>query len=116
MHPPKQDRKETLQKCLETDGKFSASDVERLASHLQGIIEEAKMNIKQAQEEQKEVYDCKHTHPDAVQVGSDVLKKDFRRNKQANGKLSTRLYGPYTITENLGKGLHALELIADVTQ
>ena len=47
------------------------------------------MNIKQAQEKQKEVYDRKHAHPDVFQVGSEVPKKDFRCKKQANGKLNT---------------------------
>lgn len=87
---------------IETGGELSASVVERLASHQQGIIEEAKMNIKQAQVKQKEVYDHKHAHPDAFNVGSEVLKKDFRRKKQANGKLNTRYLGPYVITEKLG--------------
>ena len=112
----KQDGAEKLQVCLETGGELSASDVERLAVHRQGIIEDAKMNIKRAQEKQKEVYDRKHAHPHAFQVGSEVLKKDFRRKKQASGKLSVRFLGPYTITENLGKGLYALELVSDPTQ
>ena len=90
----KQDGAEKLQKCLETGGELSASDVERLAGHQQGIIEEAKINIKRAQEKQKEVYDRKHAHPHAFQVGSEVLKKDFRRKKQANGKLGARFLGP----------------------
>ena len=111
----KQDSEGKLQKCLETGGELSVSEVEKLASHRQGIIEEAKQNIKQAQEKQ-EVYDLKHAHPDAFKVGCQVLKKDFRRKKQANGKLNMRYLGPYEITEKLGKGLYALELVADPTQ
>ena len=49
----KQDGAEKLRKCLKTGGEPSASDLERLAGHWEGIIEEAKMNIKQAQEKQK---------------------------------------------------------------
>ena len=71
------------------------------------------MNIKQAQEKQKEVYDRKHAHPDVFPVGSEVPKKDFRCKKQANGKLNTWYLGPYEITEKLGKRLHAFELVAD---
>ena len=111
----KQDSEGKLQNCLETGGELSASEVENLASHWQGIIEEAKQNIKQAQEKQ-EVYDLKHAHPDAFKVGCQVLKKDFRRKKQANGKLNMRYLGPDAITESLGKGLYALELVADPTQ
>ena len=52
----KQDGKEKLLKHLETGGELSVSVEEKLASHRQGIMEEAKANIKQAQEKQKEVY------------------------------------------------------------
>ena len=112
----KQDGKEKLRKHLETGGELSASAVEKLANHRQGIIEEAKANIKLAQAKQKEVYDRKHAHPDAFKVGSQVLKKDFLRKKRANGKMDTRYLGPYVITKKLGKGLYALELVADPTQ
>ena len=54
----------------------------------------------------------KHAFP----VGSEALKKYCQRKKQANGKLNARFLRPCTITENHGKGLYALELVADPTQ
>ena len=78
----KQDGAEKLRKCLKTGGEPSASDVERLAGHWEGIIEEAKMNIKQAQEKQKKVYNRKHAHPHAFQAGFEILKRTFDVNSK----------------------------------
>lgn len=93
------------QKYLETGEELSASTVEQLASHRQGIIEEVKAKIEKAQDKQ-EVYDCKHTHLDAFQVGSQVPKEDFLHKKRPNGKRDTRCHGLYVITNNLGMGLY----------
>ena len=46
-----------------------------LTNKWQEIIKEAKLNIKKAQEKQKEIYDQKHERPDIFQVGNNVLKK-----------------------------------------
>ena len=116
LNVAKQCADKKLLEYLEAGGELSATTVEKLASHRQGIIEEAKANIQQAQEKQKEVYDRKHAHPDAFQVGTQVLKKDFLRKKRANGKMDARYLGPYIITKKLAKGFYALELAADPTR
>ena len=69
-------------------------------------LDEAKANIKLAQEKQKEVYDHKHANPTAYQV----LKKDFNRKKKG-GQMDAKYVGPFVISKNLGKGLYALQSI-----
>ena len=56
-------------------------DVDRLTERRKELIEEAKLNIKEAQKKQKEAYDRKHARPEGFQVGMKVLKKDFCRKK-----------------------------------
>ena len=55
------------------------------AEHLQRL-NEAKANIKIAQQKQKELYDRKHANPKVYQVGSKVLKNDFARKKKRKWK------------------------------
>ena len=43
-----------------------------------------------------------------LQIGAEVLKKDFRRQKRKGGKLDHRWLGPYTIAQDLGKGFYSL--------
>jgi len=111
-----QKAEQKLQKYQNSGGDLTTTEMESLTSYRQQVIAEAKENIKQAQAKQKETYDCKHAHPDAFQVGSKVLKKDFLRKKRAGGKLDARYLGPYAITKKLGKGLYALELLSDKTR
>ena len=61
-------------------------------------------NVLQAQARQKLQYDRKHVNFPNFQVGTQVLKKDFRR-RRLGGKLEFKLLGPYTIEANLRKGL-----------
>ena len=61
------------------------------------ILEEAKLNILQAQQKQKEHYDKKHANPHSYSIGTKVLLKDFKRKKTKGGKLLIRWKGPYTI-------------------
>ena len=68
-----------------------------------------KENIKKAQAKQKRLYDLKHGAASCFNVGSLVLKKDFRRAKRKGGKLDYRWQGPYIITGSAGKGLFKLK-------
>ena len=74
-------------------------------------LNEAKANIKLAQEKQKEVYDRKHANPTAYQVVSKVLKKAFNRKKKKCGKMYAKYVRPFVISKNLGKGLYALQSV-----
>lgn len=68
-----------------------------------------KDNINKAQAKQKKYYDEKHGAVSCFNVGSVVLKKDFRRTKRKGGKMDYRWQGPYKITTSLGKGLFKLK-------
>ena len=58
-------------------GELSPSEVEQMAAeHLQWL-NEAKENIKVAQQKQKELYDRKHANLKVYQVGSKGLEKGF---------------------------------------
>lgn len=78
--------------------------------------ETIKGNIKQAQAKQKKHYDLKHGASSCFDVGSLVLKKDFRRRKRKGGKLDYRWLGPYVITASVGKGLFKLKEFDIVTR
>ena len=43
-----------------------------------------------------------------MQVGMQVLKKNFWRKKRKGGKLDPQWLGPYRIATDLGKGFYAL--------
>ena len=88
-------------------------EVEVFLDHHKQILEAVKSNICIAQQRQKEQYDRKRSCPELFQVGSVVLKKDFRRSKRAGGKLDHRWNGPFKITKCLGRGLYSLERIND---
>ena len=77
---------------------------------------EARTNILYAQQKQKEAYDRKHFIPECFEVGSVVLKKDFRRKKRKGGKLDEKWVGPYRIIRAHGRGLYRLENVADPTK
>ena len=83
--------------------------LEKLIEGQSTLIEEAKANIKAAQEKQREHYNRKHANPEAFLVGSKVLIKDFTRRKRQGGKMDFRWLGPYTIEKNLGKGAYLLQ-------
>ena len=51
---------EKMRNLLENGEELTASQVEMLTSKRQEIIKEDKLNIKKAQEKQKEMYDQKH--------------------------------------------------------
>ena len=86
---------EKMRNLLENGEELTASQVEMLTNKQQEIIKEAKLNIKKAQEKQKEIYNQKHARPDIFQVRNNVLKKDFCRKKRANAKLDVKYLGPY---------------------
>ena len=78
-------RKDAADDCLNrilNVGELSPSEVEQMAAERLQRLNEAKENIKVAQQKQKEMYDRKHANPKVYQVGSKVLKKDFARKKR----------------------------------
>ena len=92
-------------------GELSPSEVQQMAAERLQRLNEAKANIKVAQQKQKELYDRKHANPKVYQVGSKVLKKDFAHKKRKGGKMDAKFVGPFIITKSLGKGLYALQLV-----
>ena len=104
---------EVIKLTEEGEEELTVNDVETLTNRRKLIIEEAKANIRKAQEKQREDYNKKHSQPENFRVGKKVLKKDFRRKKRANAKLDEKYLGPFTITKVLGKGTYSLQLVAD---
>ena len=72
-----------------------------LDAHRKESVVLAKKNILQAQARQKLQYDRKHVNFPNFQVGTQVLKKYFRRKRRLGGKLDFKWLGPYTIEANL---------------
>ena len=83
-------------------------DMAKLAEERARRLEEAKQNILQAQQKQKEMYDKKHAKPECYKIGQLVLKKDFTRRKRKGGKLEIRFLGPYAISKVLPHGTYEL--------
>ena len=63
----------------------TASDIERINKG----SEIAKANIQLAQKKQKLEYDRKRANPKAYELGTKVLKKDFKQRKRKGGKMVT---------------------------
>ena len=84
-----------------------------LDAHRKESVVLAKKNLLQAQARQKLQYDRKYVHFPNFQVGTQVLKKDFRCKRRLGGKLDFKWLGPYTIEANLGKGLFKLRSITN---
>ena len=66
--------------------------------HLKVLVS-VKQSIQQAQIKQK------HTSKHSFEVGEMVIKKDFRRGKQAGAKLDTPFVSPCFIIKCHGKGM-----------
>ena len=83
-------------------------DMAKLEEERARRLDEAKQNILEAQQKQKETYDRKHAKPECYKIGELVLKKDFTRKKRKGGKLEIRFLGPYTISKVLPHGTYEL--------
>ena len=70
-----------------------------------------KSNIIKAQKKQKEEYDKKHANSLRFKVEATMLAKDMKRKKRKGGKLDSKWLGPFTITQDLGKGFYQLKSI-----
>lgn len=92
---------------------FNDAALEEMMVKKTAQLATVKENILAAQAKQKEAYDKKHSAPEVYRVGALVLKKDFLRKKRKGGKLDHKLLGPYTITHSLGRGLYALQEVAN---
>ena len=84
-------------------------DEEESKAKQQKMEEIVKANIEKAQMKQKLHYDRKHGAGDLYTVGSQVLKKHFRRKKRQGGKLDYLWQDPFMITATLGNGLYRLK-------
>ena len=84
--------------------------VKRMAELRAKVHSNALANIEKAQERQKKHYDAKHNTNTKLKVGDMVLVKDMKNEGRKGGKLN-QLFpgGPYTITEDLGKGRYRLK-------
>jgi hypothetical protein len=85
------------------------TEIQQKESQHKAILEEVQKNIISAQKKQKEQYDKKHSKAVFYCVGTQVLKKDFRKKKRKGGKLDFPWVGPYLITRSLGKGFYELQ-------
>lgn len=101
-----------LQQYLQSN-QLSPATLDMLTDQRKQIIEQTKMNIKHAQEKQKQQYDRRRANPSLYTIGAKVLKKDFLRRKRAGGKGDCRFIGPYRIMKSYGRGVYGLELIAN---
>ena len=85
------------------------TEIQQKGSQHKALLDEAQKNIISAQKKQKEQYDKKHSKAVFYSVGTQVLKKDFRKKKRKGGKLDFPWVGPYLLTKSLGKGFYELQ-------
>ena len=95
-------------KALSNELQYVEDSQEKVLKSNIAILEEATLNVLQAQQKQKEHYDKKLANPHSYSIGTKVLLKDFKRKKTKGGKLLIRWKGPYTIVKLLGRGTYML--------
>ena len=87
-------------------------DIEHALENLLSAKKEAKelasINIKSAQQKQKEYYDRKHS-PETFEAGAEVLMESTAQKQRKGDKLADKFLGPYTINRHVGKGLYELK-------
>ena len=64
--------------------------------------------MKAAQQRQKAKFDLKRKAPD-YKVGDKVLRYNRRRDTRMGDKLQPRYFGPFVISEVLGRGVYRLQ-------
>ena len=96
---------------LHAEGDISEDHLDEAISVLLNSREEtfrkAEANIKTAQTNQKETYDCKHGHQ-ILPEGSQVLLENTAQKERKGGKMDKVWLGPYVINQHLGKGVYEL--------
>ena len=85
------------------------TEIQQKGSQHKALLDEAQKNIISAQKKQNEQYDKKHSKAVFYSVGTQVLKKDFRKKKRKGGKQDFPWVGPYLLTKSLGKGFYELQ-------
>ena len=74
------------------------------------LHDQARENIERAQQRQKRQFDAKHNSLTKLKVGDQVLVKSMANEGRKGGKLEPQFKGgPYTISEDLGKGRFRLK-------
>ena len=74
------------------------------------LHENALANIQKAQSDQKQQYDAKHNTHTKLKIGDMVLVESKKNDGRKGGKLEINFKGgPYTIAEDVGKGLFRLK-------
>jgi hypothetical protein len=95
----------------------SENDIQKRIEDLHTLTKvrsDAKFAIEEAKKKQKEYYDAKHNNKKWT-VGGKVLLINSRKRGRQGGKLEKPLSGPYTITDELGKGTYRL-LVTKVSE
>ena len=84
--------------------------VERMLEVQKKLHENALANIQKAQSDQKQQYDAKHNTHTKLKIGDMVLVESKKNDGRKGGKLEINFKGgPYTIAEDVGKGLFRLK-------
>lgn len=84
--------------------------IQMLLSSREKSLMEAKINIVNAQEKQKETYDRKHL-PDVLSEGTEVLLENTKEKQRKGGKMEPLWLGPYIVSRNINKGLYEIKNI-----
>jgi len=94
------------------DDKDEGSNINRIEEIIDKIPNyryEAKMNIKDSQQKQKQYHDKNITKQDRYQIGDKVLYYNAAKEKQWSGKLEEKWKGPYYINETLPNDAYKLK-------
>ena len=107
----KQSPEQLLQEYEDASTDQPGKEIAAITTLRQALLQQVKNNIVKAQKKQNEQYDKKHANPPCYRVGVKVLKKDFTRKKRKGGKMDLKWLGPYTITQELGKGVLQIRIM-----
>src|SRR6185437_14449424 len=83
--------------------------IEEIIDKIPNYRYEAKMNIKDSQQKQKQYHDKNITKQDRYQIGDKVLYYNAAKEKQWSGKLEEKWKGPYYINETLPNDAYKLK-------
>ena len=86
-------RKVLLEKVSREYHNLEEPDVAKLEEERARRLEEAKQNILEAQQKQKETYYQKHAKPDCYKIGQLVLKKRLHQQKMKRRKVGDSIPG-----------------------
>jgi hypothetical protein len=82
--------------------------IRTLLASREKAFNETEANIRAAQKSQKETYDRKHQTQELPE-GTEVLLENTYQKQRKGEKMEPLWLGPYTIHQDLGKGLYELQ-------